>query len=118
MTAAIPELPDDIEALKAMVLAMAAQSARLEERSHHLEAVNKAADERIAALTAIVKMLERARYGRRSERLGEAGLDEVGYELTPLVDYVLERIKQAERIFADETTLPTLAPGSGKAKTA
>ena len=48
MTAAISELPDDIEALKAMVLAMASQSARLEERSHHLEAVNKAADERIA----------------------------------------------------------------------
>lgn len=276
MTAAIPELPDDVEALKAMVLAMAAQSARLEERTHHLEVVNKAADERIAALTAIVKMLERARYGRRSERLGGAVLDDdqyafvldeietglaaiqeelqaanpdrpkraprarkefaphlerierviepeippgceglekvligediserldvtaakfrvivtrrpkyafrgrdgviqapapahlvesgipseallaqiavskyadglplyrqeaiyardkvelsrslmaqwmgkVSFELTPLADYVLERIKQAERIFADETTLPTLAPGSGKAKTA
>lgn len=275
MTAAIPELPDDVEALKAMVLAMAAQS-RLEERTHQLEAVNKAADKRIAALTAVVKMLERARYGRRSERLGGAVLDDdqyafvldeiemglaaiqvelqaadpdrpkraprprkgfaphleriecviepeippgceglervligedvaerldvtaakfrvivtrrpkyafrgrdgviqapapahliesgipseallaqvavskyadgpplyrqeaiyacdqlelsrslmaqwmgkVGYELTPLADYVLERIKQAERIFADETTLPTLAPGSGKAKTA
>lgn len=62
MTAAIPELPDDIEALRAMVLAMAAQSTRLEERTHHLEIVNKAADERIAALTAIVKMLERARH--------------------------------------------------------
>lgn len=274
MTAALPELPDDIEALKAMVLAMAAQSARLEERTHHLEAVNKAAEERIAALTAIVRMLERARYGRRSERLGDAGLDDdqyafvldeietglaaiqeelqaadpdrpkraprprkgfaphleriehviepelppgceglekvligedvserldvtaarfrvivtrrpkyafrgrdgviqapahlvesgipseallaqiavskyadglplyrqeaiyardkvelsrslmaqwmgkVGFELTPLADCVLERIKQAERIFADETTLPTLAPGNGKAKTA
>ena len=276
MTAAIPELPDDVEALKAMVLAMAAQSARLEERTRHLEVVNKAADERIAALTAIVKMLERARYGRRSERLGGAVLDDdqyafvldeietglaviqeelqaadpdrpkraprprkgfaphlerverviepeippgceglekvrigediserldvtaakfrvivtrrpkyafrgrdgviqapapahlvesgipseallaqiavskyadglplyrqeaiyardkvelsrslmaqwmgkVGFELTPLADYLLERIKQAERVFADETTLPTLAPGSGKAKAA
>lgn len=31
---------------------------------------------------------------------------------------VLEKIKQGERILADETTLPTLAPGSGKAQTA
>ena len=30
----------------------------------------------------------------------------------------LERIKQGERIFADETTLPTLAPGSGKTQKA
>jgi transposase len=30
----------------------------------------------------------------------------------------LEKIKQGERIFADETTLPTLAPGSGKTQKA
>ena len=29
----------------------------------------------------------------------------VGFELQPLDDYVLERIKQGERVFADETTL-------------
>ena len=38
--------------------------------------------------------------------------------LQPLADFVLERIKQGERIFADETTLPTLAPGSGKTQKA
>jgi transposase len=38
----------------------------------------------------------------------------LGFELQMLADYVLERIKQGERVFADETTLPTLAPGSGK----
>jgi transposase len=42
----------------------------------------------------------------------------VGFELEPLADAILARIKQGERIFADETTLPTLAPGSGKVKTA
>jgi transposase len=42
----------------------------------------------------------------------------VGFELEPLADAILGRIKQGERIFADETTLPTLAPGSGKVKTA
>ena len=44
-------------------------------------------------------------------------MGKVGFELQPLADYVLERIKQAERIFADETRLPTLAPGAGKTKT-
>lgn len=39
----------------------------------------------------------------------------LGYELQICADYILERIKEGERIFADETTLPTLAPGSGKA---
>src|SRR5215470_18828141 len=38
-------------------------------------------------------------------------MGKIGFELQPLADYVLERIKQGERIFADETTLPTLAPG-------
>ena len=45
-------------------------------------------------------------------------MGKLGFELEPLADYVLARIKQGERIFADETTLPTLAPGSGKVKTA
>ena len=38
--------------------------------------------------------------------------------MQPLADYVLEKIKQGERIFADETTLPTLAPGTGKTEKA
>ena len=276
MTIAVAELPDDVDALKAMVVAMAEQKALLEARTSHLQAANKTADERIATLTAIVRMLERSRYGTRSERLrGDALSDEqhafvfdeiktgmaaieaelesaaeekpkreprprkgfaahlerveiviepempagceelekiligedvserldvtrakfrvivtrrpkyayrncdgviqapaspriiesgipteallaqiavskyadglplyrqeaiyardqveldrslmaqwmgrVGFELQPLADYVLERIKQGERIFADETTLPTLAPGTGKTQKA
>ena len=42
----------------------------------------------------------------------------IGFELEPLAEHLLLRIKQGARVFADETTLPTLAPGSGKAKTA
>lgn len=34
----------------------------------------------------------------------------LGFELDILADYILAEIKKAERIFADETTLPTLAP--------
>ena len=42
----------------------------------------------------------------------------VGFEFEPLAEYVLSRIKQGERIFADETTLPTLSPGNSQTKTA
>ncbi len=42
----------------------------------------------------------------------------VGFHLEPLAAYVLARIREGERVFADETTLPTLSPGAGKAKTA
>ncbi|MDH4984438.1 IS66 family transposase [Aminobacter anthyllidis] len=42
----------------------------------------------------------------------------VGFHLAPLADRILALIKQSERIYADETTLPTLSPGSGKTKTA
>ena len=45
-------------------------------------------------------------------------MGKLGFELDIVADYILAEIKKAERIFADETTLPTLAPGSGSAKTA
>lgn len=74
-------LPDDVDALKAMVVAMAQKASLLEERNLHLELVNKSADERIARLTAVVKMLERARFGSRSERLRTGALSEEQYAL-------------------------------------
>jgi transposase len=42
----------------------------------------------------------------------------VGFHFEPLAAHVLARIREGERIFADETTLPTLDPGAGKTKTA
>ncbi len=81
MTAHDSALPDDIDALKAMVQAMAERTALLEQRNAHLEQVNQGAEERIARLVAIVKMLERARYGTRSERLGKDRLTDDQYAL-------------------------------------
>lgn len=70
------DLPDDVDALKAMVLAMAREQAEKEARLKaaeaeiaRLEAVEKSANERIANLTSIMKVLQRAQHGRRSERL-------------------------------------------------
>ncbi|MGE8106558.1 IS66 family transposase [Allorhizobium sp. NPDC080224] len=247
------QLPDDVETLKAMVLAMAEKAARtdaLESEVADLKAKNADADERIERLTQILKAFDRARFGRRSEKLASPTIDDeqqafvfeeietgiaairaqvnnsvthpdskspprprkgfaphlervevviepdelpehvgkqkvligedvserldvvpahiieggipteallaqiavskyadglplyrqeaiyardkveldrklraqwmgkLGFELDILADYLLAEIKKAERIFADETTLPTLAPGSGSAKTA
>jgi len=42
----------------------------------------------------------------------------IGFHLEPLADRILHHIRSGERIFADETTLPTLVPGAGKAKIA
>lgn len=45
-------------------------------------------------------------------------MGKLGFELEILADYLFYEIKKGERIFADETTLPTLARGSGSTKTA
>lgn len=60
------KLPDDVEALKAMVLAMARADA-LESEVADLKARNADADERIERLTQILKAFDRARFGRRLE---------------------------------------------------
>lgn len=49
-----------------------------------------------------------------SRNLMAQWMGHLGFELQICADYVLERVKEGERVFADETTLPTLAPGSGK----
>lgn len=73
------QLPDDVEMLKAMVLAMAEKAARidaLESEVADLKARNADADERIERLTQILKAFDRARFGRRSEKLGSPGIDD------------------------------------------
>lgn len=66
MTPPDRKLPDDVEALKAMVLAMARADA-LESEVADLKARNADADERIERLTQILKAFDRARFGRRVE---------------------------------------------------
>ncbi len=74
------QLPDDVETLKAMVLAMAekgcARRCSRRARSPDLKARNADADERIERLTQILKAFDRARFGRRSEKLRSPGIDD------------------------------------------
>ena len=73
------QLPDDVDTLKVMVLAMAEKAARtdaLESEVSDLKVRNADADERIERLTQILKAFDRARVGRRSEKLGSPGIDD------------------------------------------
>jgi transposase len=49
-------------------------------------------------------------------RLMAQWMGRVGFELDILADHVLREILKGDRVFADETSLPTLAPGNGRAK--
>ncbi len=69
MVLSASDLPDDVDALKAMIVAMNAEGAAARAEIARLEALKKDTDERIATLTAIVKVLERAQKGTGSERL-------------------------------------------------
>ncbi len=55
---------------------MAEKAARAEAKVTALETLNAAADARIARLMSMLKSLERARYGRRSEKLGSDALEQ------------------------------------------
>jgi hypothetical protein len=78
-----PDLPDDVDTLKAMIVAMAREQAANEIRLTvaaaeiaRLQAVEKSANERIATLDSILKVLQRWQHGKRSERLRLAVNDE------------------------------------------
>ncbi len=69
-------LPDDVDALKSMLRAMAAKAARtetLEREVEVLKARHADAEERIKALLQTLKSFDRARFGRRSEKFGGEG---------------------------------------------
>ncbi|MES0151783.1 hypothetical protein NKJ95_32245 [Mesorhizobium sp. M0012] len=61
-----------------VLIAIAEQQTQIDARNRHLGAVNKTAEERLARLTATIKMLERACFGRCSERLRARSLSETG----------------------------------------
>ena len=86
-------LPDDIDALKAMIAAAHAEIAEL-------KIINATADERIARLTSIVAMLQRAQYGTRSERLRHDPLDDEQMAVT-----------QPNQVWATDITYIPMARG-------
>ena len=94
MMPTVAELPDDVDTLKAMVLAtveqraaMEAENSRIASEIAALKLINTTSDARIAELTAIVRMFERMLYGTRSERLRGELLDD------EQIDFVFDEIE-------------------------
>jgi transposase len=81
-----PGLPDDVDALKAMIIALNAEKAATDAEIARMKAVQQKADERITTLTAILKVLQRAQNGTRSERLRLAINDEQ-------IDFAFEEVE-------------------------
>jgi transposase len=99
-------LPDDMDLLKSMVRAIAQKAAVLEDENAALKARSSDADERIKRLMQILKAYDRARFGRRSEKLGASG---------PSVD---EDAQQAFIFEEIETGLAALRAQVGKGRAA
>ncbi|MGY4183018.1 hypothetical protein ACVIHH_008309 [Bradyrhizobium sp. USDA 4518] len=79
MTPSDLSLANDVETLKAMVLPKAEKAARADALASEvadLKARNADADARIERLTQILKAIDRARFGRRPEKLGSANGDD------------------------------------------
>ena len=107
------ELPDDIDTLKAMVLAtveqraaMEAENSRIASEIAALKLINTTSDARIAELTAIVKTFERMLYGTRSERLRGTSLDD------EQIDFVFDEIETG--VAAIDAELETAAKDKPK----
>ncbi len=81
MALAASDLPDDIETLKAMLLAERSQTRALAAEAERLRAAKAEADLRIERLQAMLKALQRGQFGRRSEVLGTDQLDFVFEEI-------------------------------------
>jgi hypothetical protein len=69
LTTAAADRPDDVDALKAMIIALTEKAVAADAEVAELETLKARADERIERVTSIIEMLERARYGKRSEKL-------------------------------------------------
>ena len=113
MMPTVAELPDDVETLKAMVLATVGQRAAMEAENRRiaseitaLKLINTTSDARIAELTAIVKTFERMLYGTRSERLRGDRLDD------EQIDFVFEEIETG--VAAIDAELETAAKDKPK----
>jgi transposase len=113
MMPTVAELPDDVDTLKAMVLATVEQRAAMEAENRRiaseiaaLKLINTTSDTRIAELTAIVKTFERMLYGTRSERLRGERLDD------EQIDFVFDEIETG--VAAIDAELETAAKDKPK----
>lgn len=95
-----PPLPDEVEALRAMVTALQAQNESIEKALNRERAKVSALDQHIANIEQQLANLRRARYGRSSEHLDnhiyqlELMLEDLGASVSEQVDTQDKQDKQ------------------------
>ena len=75
MSLSIDDLPNDVESLKALLLAVHAASQAAEARAASLAVEVDRLTARAERLEHIVSVLRRAQYGRRSERISDEQIE-------------------------------------------
>ncbi len=95
MVLAAHDLPDDIETLKAMLVAARAETVVLGAEAERLRAAKADADTRIERLHALLKALQRNQFGRRSEGLDADQLDFVFEEIETGIEAIQARFDAA-----------------------
>lgn len=104
MTLDITLLPNDLDALKAVVVAMHQRSITAEAEVARAIAINSSADALIAHLKLEIEKLRRELYGSRSERKARL-LDQMELQLEDLEASATEDELAAERATAATTTV-------------
>lgn len=104
MTLDITQLPNDLGALKAAVVAMHQRSVNAEAEAARAIAINSSADALIAHLKLEIEKLRRELYGSRSERKARL-LDQMELQLEDLEAAATEDELAAERAAAATTTV-------------
>ena len=112
----LPSLPDDLDALKAFALAMAEKAARadrLEVEVASLKARNEEIEGRLARLTSFLKSLERARYGKRSEKLGPDAAEQQSFVFEEIETGIAEIKAGLDKTGSAARAKRTLRPRKG-----
>ena len=91
MALAASDLPDDVETLKALLVAARAETLVLGAEADRLRAAKADADARIERLHALLKALQRNQFGRRSEGLDADQFDFLSEEIETGVEAIQAR---------------------------
>ena len=125
--------PDDIAALKALLMVQDAALVQSQNRVAQLTSALSSRELQIEALQLHILALHRRQFGRKSEQLDgqieqlELKLEELqtdeGQALAPDIaeapnDALQHHVMAGAKLHADDTPIPVLSPGRGKTTTA
>ena len=100
MALAASDLPDEVETLKALLVAARAKTRAPEAKAERLRTAKADGEARIERLHTLLKALQRNQFGRRSERLDADQLDFLFEEIETGLEAIQARFDAGESIRA------------------